>query len=250
MTRYEDARRMYASFVELKDGKGKFNLHGEFFEDGVGGLVGTAIINGKVCNIGLVGESTSMSENVSFSIQTLSSSETLDVPRRSQWEIFWYEQNYDAASQACGETCAAMLEEYWSGNHPAIWDIWVANGNTPMDSIDAQTYLDDQGIYLNRGVKSGSLSYTISEIEEMIDDGRPFFLTEESGWGTCHAVVLRGYYDALIDPWFKINDPNTWTGTNAMFWYKTDNTCFNYEENVYEYEGSTDTSSTGYSYLG
>ncbi|MGP8329009.1 MAG: C39 family peptidase [Methanosarcinaceae archaeon] len=247
MTRYEGARRMYASFVELKDGKGKFNLHGEFFEDGVGGLVGTAIINGKECNIGFVGESTSMSENVSIGIQTLSSSETLDVPQRSQWEIYWYEQNYDAASQACGETCAAMLEEYWSGNHPAIWDIWKSNGYESMNSIEAQTYLDGKGIYLNRGVKTGSLSYTISEIEEMIDDGKPFFLIEESRWGTCHAVVLRGYYDALISPYFILNDPNTLTGTNTMHWYNSDNTFFNYEENVYEYESG---SSTGYSYLG
>ena len=122
--------------------------------------------------------------------------------------------------------------------------------NVFVGKVIAQTYLDDQGIYLNRGVKSGSLSYTISEIEEMIDDGRPFYLTEESRWGTCHAVVLRGYYDALITSFFMLNDPNTLTGTNAICWYNTDNTLFNYEENVYEYAGSTDTSSTGYSYLG
>jgi hypothetical protein len=69
--------------------------------------------------------------------------------------------------------------------------------------------------------------------------------------GTCHAVVLRGYdEDLMMDPYFKLNDTNTWTGTNTMYWYDTDGLNFNYEENVYEYTGSTDTSSTGYSYLG
>ena len=248
ITRYEGARRMYASFVELKDGKSKFNLHGEFFEDGVGGLVGTVIINGKECNIGLAGESRSMSENVGFSIQTLSS-KTLDVPQRSQWEIFWNGHGWDAANSACGETCAAMLEEYYNSNHPTIWSIWVWNGYESMNSAEAQTYLDGKGISLDRGVKTGSLSYTISEIKEMIDDGRPFYLTEESVWGNCHAVVLRGYYDTS-NPYFKLNDPNTLTGINSMCWYNTDNTFFNYEENVYEYEGGSDNSPTGYSYLG
>lgn len=85
----------------------------------------------------------------------------------------------------------------------------------------------------------------------MIDNGRPFYLTENSRWGACHAVVLRGYDEELmIDSYFKLNDPNTWTGTSTMCWYDTDDPNFNYEENVYEYTGSDDTSSTGYSYLG
>ena len=117
-----------------------------------------------------------------------------------------------------------------------------------MRAGEAQDYLDDQGVYLIKGLKTGSLSYTIGQIESMIDNGRPFYLTEESFYGACHAVVLRGY--STGSQYFQLNDPNTWTGENTMFWYDTSNPLFNYEENVYEYTGSDDTSSTGYSYLG
>ena len=247
ITRYEGARRMYASFVELKDENGKFNLHGEFFEDGVGGLVGTVIINGKECNIGLAGESRSMSENVGFSIQTLSS-KTLDVPQRSQWEIFWNDPyDYDAASKACGETSAAMLEEYWSSNHPAIWDIWVWNGYKTMNRAQAQNYLNTKGVYLTMGEETGTFSHTISHIKQMIDDGRPFYLLEKSQWGNCHAVVLKGYNDGLISDYFRLNDPNTLTGNNIMNWDGL--SLFTYRKNVYEY-AECESPSNGYSYLG
>ncbi len=247
MTRYEGATEMYATYVDLQDAEEKYNLHGEFYEDGKGCIVGKVIRNGIECEIGLLGSSISMYENISPTATTKSSI-SLDVPQRSQWEIYTYQQNYDAASQACGETCAAMLEEYWSGDHPSIWSIWVYNGYDRMSAGEAQDYLDDQGVYLIKGLKTGSLSYTIGQIESMIDNGRPFYLTEESFYGACHAVVLRGY--STGSQYFQLNDPNTWTGENTMFWYDTGNPLFNYEENVYEYTGSDDTSSTGYSYLG
>ncbi|PAV14208.1 hypothetical protein ASJ81_14810 [Methanosarcina spelaei] len=250
MTRYEGATEMYAIHVDLQDKNGKYDLHGEFYDDGNGCVVGKVIRNGIECEIGLLGSSISMYENVSPTA-TAKSSEFLTVPQRSQWEIYTYQDDYDAASQACGETCAAMLEEYWSGDHPSIWSIWVYNGYDPMNANEAQDYLDDKGVYLTKGLKTGSFLYTTGQIESMIDNGRPFFLTENSRWGTCHAVVLRGYdEDLMMDPYFRLNDPNTWTGTNTMYWYDTDDPNFNYEENVYEYTGSTDTSSTGYSYLG
>lgn len=250
MTRYEGATEMYATFVDLQDKEGIYNLHGEFYEDGHGGFVGTNIIDGKECQIGLRGDSISMYENVQPAVTTKSTSKFLTVPQRSQWEIYWDGYGYTPASQACGETSAAMLDEYWTGTHPSIWSIWVFNGCDPMNANEAQDYLDYQGVYLTRGLKTGSFYDTIDEIESMIDDGRPFYLTEESRWGTCHAVVLRGYYDSTLDPYFKLNDPNTVNGENTMYWLNTDDTTFNYEENVYEYTGSTDTSSTGYSYLG
>ncbi|WP_082089428.1 hypothetical protein [Methanosarcina horonobensis] len=84
----------------------------------------------------------------------------------------------------------------------------------------------------------------------MIDRGRPFFLIEESRWGVCHAVVLRGYDSDGVNPYFQLNDPNTWTGSNTMYWYNSADTTFNYEENVYEYIGASDSSSIGYYYLG
>ncbi|WP_094229024.1 C39 family peptidase [Methanolobus psychrotolerans] len=250
MTRYEGATEMYATYVDVKDKEGKYNLHGEFYEDGIGGFVGTVEIEGKECQLGLLGDSVSMYESVTPVVET-KSSYFLTVPQRSQWEIYYYQHNWNAANNACGHTSAAMLEEYWSGNHPSIWSVWEASGCTNMNSVKAQTYLNGKGIYLERGVEEGTLSGTIDEIIDMIDDERPFFLTEESLWGTCHAVVLRGYsYGSGTYPFFRLNDPNTLTGTNVMYWYDEDDISFNYEENVYEYEGSTDDSSTGYSYLG
>ncbi len=245
--RYEGATEMYATYVDLQDKKGIYNLHGEFYDDGKGCIVGKVIKDGVECEIGLLGSSISMYENVS-PIVTTKSSEVLNVPQRSQWEIYIYQQDYDAASQACGETCAAMLEEFWLNNHPSIWSVWVANGYDAMDANEAQDYLDDQGLCLTSDVESGSLSATIDEIENMIDNGHPLFLVEKSVWGTCHAVILRGYYTG--GQYFQLNDPNDLSGENMMYWYDTGNPLFNYEENVYEYTGSTDTSSTGYSYLG
>jgi hypothetical protein len=250
MTRYEGATEMYATYVDVKDKAGKYQLHGEFYDGGIGGFVGTVEIEGKECQLGLLGDSVSMYESVIPAVET-KGSYYLIVPQRSQWEIYYYQQDWNAANNACGETSAAMLEEYWSGIHPSIWSIWDFNGFTNMDSGDAQNYLDGKGIYLERDVEEGTLYGTINEIIYMIDDGRPFFLTEESQWGTCHAVVLRGYcYGADIDAYFRVNDPNTLTGANIMCWYDEDDYSFNYEENVYEYEGSTDDSSIGYSYLG
>ena len=48
-----------------------------------------------------------------------------------------------------------------------------------MRAGEAQDYLDDQGVYLIKGLKTGSLSYTIGQIESMIDNGRPFYLTKK-----------------------------------------------------------------------
>ena len=249
MTRYEGATEMYATYVNVNDKAGKYNLHGEFYEDGHGGFVGSVLIDGKQCQIGLLGDSMSMYENVTPTVETKASN-LLTVPQRSQWELYLDGHSYDAASRACGETAAAMLEEYWSGNHPDIWDVWVYNGYDSMNAAEAQAYLADQGVYLQRGTRSGTVSYTIGKIKNMIDSGRPFYLTEESKWGVCHAVVLRGYYDIGDYSNFRLHDPNTWTGTSLMHWYRAVDLNFNYEENVYSYVGSTDTTSTGYSFLG
>ena len=250
MTRYEGATKKYATYVDVSDKSGKYTLHGEFYDDGNGGFVGTTYIDGKKCTIGLRGTSMSVYENTSPAIETKTSSKFLTVPQRSQWELYWDNHGLTAASNACGETCAAMLEEYWTGNSPDIWDIWKDNGYDSMNSAEAQTYLNKKNVYLTRDVESGSFYDTIEEIEDLIDAGRPFYLTEESQAGNCHAVILRGYYDAIINPYFKLNDPNTWSGTNTMYWYDTDCSYFNYEENVYEYTCSGDTSSTGFGYLG
>lgn len=64
VTRYEGATEKYATYLDLQDENGTFTLHGEFFEDGHGGFIGTAIIDGKECIIGLIGNSTSLYENV------------------------------------------------------------------------------------------------------------------------------------------------------------------------------------------
>ncbi len=251
MTRYVGATEKYATYMDVSDKSGKYNLHGEFYDDGSGGFIGTINIDGKECQIGLRGSSMSVYENTAPTIETKSSN-YISVPTRSQWELYWDGHSYDAASHACGETTAAMLEEYYTGDEPDIWDIWVYNGYDTMDAGEAQDYLDDQGVYLQKGTRSGSLSYTIGKIKDMVDDDRPFYLTEESRWGTCHAVVLRGYYDtgSMYNSYFKLNDPNTINGNTVMYWTPTLSSSFNYEENVYEYTGSSDTTSTGYSFLG
>lgn len=38
MTRYEGSTKRYATYVNVKDTSGKYCLHGEFYEDGNGGL--------------------------------------------------------------------------------------------------------------------------------------------------------------------------------------------------------------------
>jgi len=142
-----------------------------------------------------------------------------------------------------------MLEEYWTSNHPTIWSIWTYNSD-PMSPSEAEDYLDDEaGVNVDSGVFSGTLTANINEVEDFIDSGYPFYMTEESFWGNCHAVVVKGYYDAIIDPYFMLNDPNTINGFNTICWYHNDNTLFNFEDNVYEYVGGGDTSSTGFVYV-
>ena len=249
MTRYEGATKKYATYVDVTDKSGKYTLHGEFYDDGSGGFVGFADIDGKECQIGLRGSSVSIYENTIPSVET-KTNVVLSVPQRSQWEIYWDGHSYTAASNACGETVAAMLEEYYTNSEPDIWDIWVYNGYESMNTAEAQDYLDDQNVYLSRGTKSGSLSYTIGKVEDFIDDDKPFYMTEESQAGNCHAVIVKGYYDVGDYSSFLLNDPNTLTGTNSMKWYHAINPNFNFEDNVYEYTGGSDTTSTGFAYLG
>jgi hypothetical protein len=64
MTRYEGATERYATYVDLIDSSEKYNLHGEFYDDGSGGFVGFVYLDGKQCQIGLIGNSMSMYENV------------------------------------------------------------------------------------------------------------------------------------------------------------------------------------------
>lgn len=40
MTRYEGATKIYATYVDLQDKEGKYKLHGEFYNDGNGFIVG------------------------------------------------------------------------------------------------------------------------------------------------------------------------------------------------------------------
>lgn len=68
--------------------------------------------NGVECEIGLLGSSINMYRSVSPTVTTAYANRSLSVPQRSQWEIFVYHGDYSAASQACGETSAAMLQEY------------------------------------------------------------------------------------------------------------------------------------------
>jgi|GEM_PF-1735188 len=249
MTRYEGATKKYATYVDVSDKSGKYTLHGEFYDDGSGGFVGYVDIDGKECQIGLRGTSMSIYENTIPSVEA-KTNVVLSVPQRSQWEIYWDGHGYTAASNACGETVAAMLEEYYTSSAPDIWDIWVYNGYDSMSASEAQDYLDDQGVYLQKGTRSGTVAYTIGKIKDMVDDGRPFYLTEESSWGNCHAVVLKGYYDVGIYSTFRLNDPNTLSGDDSMKWYRSQDMNFNYEDNVYQYVCSSDTTSTGYSFLG
>jgi hypothetical protein len=74
ITRYEGATNKYAAYVDLQDKEGKYKLHGEFYKDGTGGIVGKVMKNGVECDIGLLGSSISMYENVS-STENLSTSE-------------------------------------------------------------------------------------------------------------------------------------------------------------------------------
>lgn len=142
-----------------------------------------------------------------------------------------------------------MLEEYWTSNHPTIWSIWTNNSN-PMSPSEAENYLiNEAGVNVDSDVFTGTLTANIDKVEDLIDSGYPFYMTEESYWGTCHAVVVKGYYDALINPYFKLNDPNTLSGFNTIYWYHNDNIFFNFEDNVYEYVGGGDTTSTGFVYV-
>jgi len=118
-----------------------------------------------------------------------------------------------------------------------------------MDATNAKSYLNSKGVSLTKGLVYGSISGTISNIESKINNNRPFFLTEKSRWGVCHAVVLKGY-DTTPTANFYLNDPNTETGSNIMFWYHADDPSFNYVDNVYTYTGATDTRTDGFSYLG
>ncbi|ABE52044.1 C39 family peptidase [Methanococcoides burtonii] len=239
ITRYEGATKKYATHIEVQDESDKFSFHGEFFKDGHGGLVGTMIIDGKECQIGLLGNSISLYENVSPSSSTKSA--YIDVPHRSQWELFWDLHGYAAASTACGDTVAAMLEEYYTGTSPDIWDIYLIYGS--MGASEAEDYLQDQSINADKRSHTGSLSYVIDCAQYYIDTGRPFYLIEESNSGELHAVVLRGYSDAY--DYFVLNDPNTLSGTEQMYWYDSDDPSFNFEENVYENIGGEDSYSNG-----
>ncbi len=228
---------MYAVLLDLK-GDG-FKLGGEFFEDGHGGLVGIAVIDGKKYEIGLRGDALGLFEKVSLeeTSETKSSNE-LDVPLRSQWEIFYEGHGYDAASRACGEASAAMLEEYWTGNHPDIWDIWVWNHYHEMNNSQAEAYLQSHGAACVSWYKTGSLDGVIDFVKSSIDSAWPMLLEERSTWGNLHAVVVTGYYEGATK-YFMLNDPNTWTGDDTMYYYHgvVD---LNFEGNAYKNVGEDD----------
>jgi hypothetical protein len=212
-------------------------------------LVGTAVIDGVKYEIGLCGSSVGLVEEViNDPDQTMQTrgSKYLDVSQRSQWELL-AGHGYDAASRACGQTCAAMLEEYWTGNSPDIWDIWVWTGYEPMNLAETEAYFDEVGVPCWKDDYNGSLSSNINHVKQRIDLEWPLDITEESNHGNCHAVVIRGYDDSYED--FALRDPNTWTGITTMYWYDEAAAGFNFEDNVYEYVGGEDEWSDGYVYV-
>lgn len=249
MTRYEGATRMYACAVELSDKSNQIFLKGEFFEDSIGGLHGTVVIDETKYEIAFRGTSDGLIDEVVHDPDQpmdARGSKYLDVPQRSQWELYYDGHGYDAASRACGETCAAMLEEYWNGNSPDIWDIWVWNGYDPMSPSEAEDYFEEVDVPCYKGHYTGSLTNNINHVKQRINWEWPLYVTEESQWGNCHAVVVRGYHDTQQN--FALRDPNTWTGTNLMSWYDWQ-ASFNFEENVYENTCGEDDWSNGYVYV-
>jgi hypothetical protein len=211
-------------------------------------LVGTAVIDGIKYEIGLFGSSVGLVEEVindpDQPMQTRGS-KLLDVPQRSQWELL-VGHGYDVASRACGETCAAMLEEYWNGNHPDLWDILVWYGYAPMNLVQTEAYFDEVGVPCGKDDYQGSLTNNINHVKTRINWEWPLDITEESQWGNCHAVVVRGYQDTQQN--FRLRDPNTLSGTDWMSWYDWQQV-FNFEENVYENMCGDDQWSNGYAYV-
>ncbi|WP_269849002.1 C39 family peptidase [Methanosarcina horonobensis] len=247
ITRYEGATKMYATYVDLQDKEGKYKLHGEFYKDGTGGIVGKVMKNGVECDLGLLGLSKSLYENVNPTVSPASSSNFLDVPQRSQWEIYWYSPyNYTAASQACGEASAAMLQEYYTGQRPEIWNIWVACGSHAVTGNDLMSYFNSIGMgYIGLAKAWGTtpdyVNTCIGYVEAVVDMQHPMILQENSRWGTPHSVILRGY----TSQYFILNDPNTLTGSNTMYWYHKDLSTFNFEDNVVKWVGGDDNHNTG-----
>lgn len=241
ITRYEGATERYATILDFIDEDDKYNLHGIFYQDGHGGLAGTLLINKSEYNIVLKGSSTNLYKNVD-KVDELKSSQYISVPYRSQWELTIDEDySYSVASRACGVAASAMLEEFYNGNSPTLGSIWDQYGQ--MGTSDTEAYLQSKNIDADIRTHDGSLSYVIDCAQYYIDTGRPFFLEEESQWGELHAVILRGYDDS--NEYFKLNDPNSLSGASTLYWYESDNPSFNFEENIYEYEGGSDDMSDG-----
>lgn len=234
ITRYEGATEKLATVVDLQDKSGKFNVSGKFYDDGHGLLFGTVQLEGKECNIALLGNSMSLYSSVTPSITT--KSEYLTVEHRSQWELLTEGYTYSEASTACACAASAMLEEYYTSVSPTIGSIYDIYGS--MNAYDVEEYLQDQDIDVDRREHYGTLSSVINAGVYYIDTDRPFYTSEESPYGNPHAIIISGYSDS--SDYFKYEDPLKLSSSSTMYWYEADASSFNFEENVYEHVGGSD----------
>ncbi len=208
ITRYDNAKKIHAVLFSFTDEKSDEYICMEIFKDGAGWIHGFIKFNKITFEIAMNVEKIhkNLPTNDLIELEQIKGYHCLNVPFRSQWELL---PDYDKASRACGPASAAMIEEWYDGDHPSLLNIW--NWRPPNPGWSASDIKDYLEVYTSYGFfdeyQEGTLeackSYCKLRVEYF-----PVAIMIEGHSGQNHWVVIDGWDENWPLNTFLINNPS------------------------------------------
>jgi hypothetical protein len=219
ITRYENAKKIHAVLFSFIDKNSEEYVSMEIFNDGQGWIHGFIEFNKISFEIAMTVKKIHGSLPLSdlFESKQVKGYHCLNVPFRSQWELL---PDYDKASRACGPASAAMIEEWYDGDHPSLLSIWNWRPPNPgWYASDIKDYLESHTSYgffdeYQEGTLEACKSYCKLRAEYW-----PVAIMIEGHSGQNHWVVIDGWDERYPVNSFTINNPSMGDLSTHLHYY-------------------------------
>jgi len=128
--------------------------------------------------------------------------------------------DYYKASKSCGPACAAMIEEWYDGDHPSLLSLWNWRpAHSGWHQSDIEDYLDSHTTYnFFEEDRSGSLNSCKDYCKGLLNY-YPVAIIIEGHSGENHWVVMEGWDENWPANAFLINNPSMGGYSTHLHYY-------------------------------
>lgn len=222
--RYDNSEEMYATLFSLQNDSCECIIDMETFENMDGWIHGFFDMKKNTYEIAMtitkddgIPTGTILKPCHLVSNSHLKGIHDLGVPYRSQWELL---PDYYKASKSCGPASAAMIEEWYDGDHPSLLDIWNWH---PADNgwyqSDLEGYLESHTSFSFFSVDySSSLESCKNYCKGKLQNW-PVAIMIKGHSGDNHWVVMRGWIEEWFVQAFTIHNPSMGLSNVHLHYY-------------------------------